>query len=154
MPFSSDEIQPLTAVVGVNFYGCGRRNLPVKLRSGSAACPVDCRHKRAGNQVRRSIDAASDDLHTLVVWHSRLRSCRRAECYGAEQVTWRLPIVKWSRFPLQTNCRFTPWTMKSDYGRWAFCMVGVDGPTSMAQFFRKSIYKLFGHLIRCNPNVH
>ena len=49
--------------------------------------------------------------------------------------------------------QFTPWTMKLDHGRWPFSMVRLDGPTSMVQFLKKSIYKAFGPLTRCKPNV-
>ena len=43
-----------------------------------------------------------------------------------------------------TKARFTPWTMKSDHGRWPF---------SMVQLLEKSIYKAFGPLTRCTSNV-
>ena len=45
--------------------------------------------------------------------------------------------------------RCTPWTMKSDHGRWHFVMVQLDGPTSMVQYLDTSIYKVFGPLNRC-----
>jgi hypothetical protein len=32
---------------------------------------------------------------------------------------------------------FTPWTMKSDHGRWPFSMVRLDGPTFMVGFHKK-----------------
>ena len=41
---------------------------------------------------------------------------------------------------------FTPWTMKSDHGRWPFS-------TSMVRLLKKSIYIAFGFLTRCKLNV-
>ena len=49
---------------------------------------------------------------------------------------------------------FTPWTMKSDHGRWPFPMARLHGPTFMVRFLGKSIYKAFGPLTRCKPNVN
>ena len=40
--------------------------------------------------------------------------------------------------------RFTPWTMKSDHGRWPF---------PWSDFLKNHIYKAFGPLTRCKPNV-
>ena len=47
-----------------------------------------------------------------------------------------------------TKAWFTPWTMKSDHGGWHF-----HGPTSTVRFLEKTIYKAFGPLTRCKPNV-
>ena len=41
----------------------------------------------------------------------------------------------------------------TDHGRWAFFMVGHGGPTSMVRFLKNSIYKAFGLLIGCTPNM-
>ena len=50
--------------------------------------------------------------------------------------------------------RFTPWTMKSDHGRWPYSMVWLHGPTSRVHFLKKSICKVFGPFTRCKRNVH
>ena len=52
-----------------------------------------------------------------------------------------------------TQGRLTPWTMKSDHGRWPFSMVRHHGPTFMGRFLKKSIYKVFGSFTSCKPNV-
>ena len=54
---------------------------------------------------------------------------------------------------LLTKGRFTRWTMKSNHGRWPFCMVQLDGPTSMVWFLKKLIYKAFGPFTRYKSNV-
>ena len=63
---------------------------------------------------------------------------------------FRLLIIK--NF-LLTKGRFTPWTMKSDHGRWPFPMVRCDASTSMVRFLKNSIYKVFGPFTRCKSNV-
>ena len=40
-----------------------------------------------------------------------------------------------------------------DHRGWPFFMVRLDGPTSMVRFLKNSIYKAFGPLTRCRPNV-
>ena len=40
---------------------------------------------------------------------------------------------------------FTPWTEKLDHGRWPF---------PWSSFFKETIYKAFGPLTRCKPNVN
>ena len=57
-------------------------------------------------------------------------------------------------FLLERKGRFTPWTMTSGRGRWLFFMVrlpwsNLDGLISL----KKSIYKVFGSLTRCKPQV-
>ena len=59
----------------------------------------------------------------------------------------------WATHSCVSKGQFTPWTMKSDHGRWPFSMVRLGGPISMVRFLKKSIYKAFGSLTRCKPNV-
>ena len=66
---------------------------------------------------------------------------------------WVSPVVTNLVKMLGIEGRFTPWTVKSDHGRWPFPMVRFDGPTSMGRFLKKTIYKAFGSLTRCKPNV-
>ena len=42
--------------------------------------------------------------------------------------------------------------MDHEVGSWKM-MAFFHGPTSMVQFFKNSIYKVFGSLIRCELNV-
>ena len=39
------------------------------------------------------------------------------------------------------------------HGRWPFPKVRLHGPTSVVQFLKKPIYKAFGPLTTCKPNV-
>ena len=49
--------------------------------------------------------------------------------------------------------RFTLRTMKSDHGRWPSLMVRLGCPTFMIRFFPKPLYRFFGPLTTCKPNV-
>ena len=48
------------------------------------------------------------------------------------------------------ECHFTPWTIKSDHVAWPFPVVQLP----WSSFLTKSIYKAFGPLARCKPNVN
>ena len=75
--------------------------------------------------------------------------------------TLKVPMVGMSRLLNDSHqyawaCyegQFTPWTTKSDHGRWRVSMVWFDGPTSMVRFLEIPIYKAFGPLTMCKQNV-
>ena len=58
-------------------------------------------------------------------------------------------------FLLERKGRFTPWIMTSGHGRWLFSMVRLPWSNFHDLIsFTKSVYKVFGSLTRCKPQVN